>query len=80
MTKAKTIPSGIKAIDEHTGGGYRSGNLFIARICEIYKDDVHAAPNIRVNGNVYLMDELYDVFDITDGSLYVRREDRIHIW
>lgn len=51
-----------------------------AKYCEIYKDDVHAAPNIRVNGNVYLMDELYDVFDITDGSLYVRREDRIHIW
>lgn len=40
MTKAKTIPSGIKAIDEHTGGGYRSGTLFIARICEIFKDEL----------------------------------------
>ena len=40
MTKQKTIPSGIKAIDEHTGGGYRSGTLFIARICEIYKDEL----------------------------------------
>jgi hypothetical protein len=40
MTKQKTIPSGIKAIDEHTGGGYRSGTLFIARICEIFKDEL----------------------------------------
>lgn len=40
MTKTKTIPSGIKAIDEHTGGGYRSGTLFIARICEILKDEL----------------------------------------
>ena len=40
MTKPKTIPSGIKAIDEHTGGGYRSGTLFIARICEIFKDEL----------------------------------------
>lgn len=40
MTKQKTIPSGIKAIDEHAGGGYRSGTLFIARICEIYKDEL----------------------------------------
>lgn len=40
MTKPKIIPSGIKAIDEHTGGGYRSGTLFIARICEIFKDEL----------------------------------------
>ena len=40
MSKTKTIPSGIKAIDEHTGGGYRSGTLFIARICEIFKDEL----------------------------------------
>lgn len=40
MTKQKTIPSGINAIDEHTGGGYRNGTLFIARICEIFKDEL----------------------------------------
>ena len=40
MTKQKTIPSGIKAIDEHTDGGYRSGTLFIARIREIFKDEL----------------------------------------
>ena len=40
MTKTKTIPSGIKAIDEHTGGGYQNGTLFVARICEIYKDEL----------------------------------------
>ena len=45
-----------------------------------YKTDVHAAPNIRVNGNVYQMDELYDVFNITDGYFYVKKENRIHIW
>ena len=40
MSKPNIIPSGIKAIDEHTGGGYRSGTLFVARIFEIYKDEL----------------------------------------
>lgn len=51
-----------------------------AEYCERYKEDIHAAPNIRVNGNVYLMDEFYDAFDISDGSLYVKKDNRIHIW
>ena len=45
-----------------------------------YETDVHAASNIRVNGNVYQMDELFDVFNITDGYFYVKKENRIHIW
>lgn len=49
-------------------------------IAKKYKTDVHAASNIRVNGNAYQMDELYDVFNITDGYFYVKKENRIHIW
>lgn len=38
MSTNHVIPSGFDAIDEHLGGGYKGGNLFIARIWEIEPD------------------------------------------
>ena len=40
MHQKKTIPSGFEAIDDHLGGGYKSGTLFIARSREIEQDEL----------------------------------------
>lgn len=45
-----------------------------------YKTDVHAAPYLRINGNVYLMNAFYDDFSIEDGKSYLPPEQRIEIW
>jgi len=45
-----------------------------------YTDDTHSAPNLRVNGNVYQMDEFYRVFNLTFGERYISPENRITIW
>ena len=42
--------------------------------------DIHAAGCLRVNGNVYLMDEFYRVFNITKGEMYLAPEKRFWIW
>jgi predicted metalloendopeptidase len=42
--------------------------------------DIHAAGCLRVNGNVYLMDEFYRVFNITKGKMYLSPEKRFLIW
>ena len=47
---------------------------------EDYKQDNHAANCLRVNGNVYLMDEFYRLFNIKDGKMYLTPKDRIEIW
>ena len=47
---------------------------------EDYKEDNHAANCLRVNGNVYLMDEFYRLFNIKDGKMYLAPKDRIEIW
>ena len=47
---------------------------------EYYKTDEHAANCLRVNGNVYLMDEFYRLFNIKDGKMYLAPKDRIEIW
>jgi predicted metalloendopeptidase len=47
---------------------------------EDYKEDNHAANCLRVNGNVYLMDEFYRLFNIKDGKMYLTPKDRIEIW
>ena len=45
-----------------------------------FNDDEHSIHAIRVNGNVYLMDEFYRLFGITGGKGFVRPENRIEIW
>lgn len=45
-----------------------------------YETDVHAAPKLRVNGNVCLTDAWYRVFDITEGHMYLAPDERIQIW
>ena len=35
---------------------------------------------VRVNGNVYLMNEFYRLFNIKSGKLYLVPTDRIEIW
>lgn len=45
-----------------------------------YGTDVHAAPKLRVNGNVCLTDAWYRVFDITEGHMYLAPDERIQIW
>jgi predicted metalloendopeptidase len=35
---------------------------------------------VRVNGNVYLMNEFYRLFNIKSGKLYLAPVDRIEIW
>ena len=47
---------------------------------ENYKKDEHAANCLRVNGNVYLMDEFYRLFNIQSGKMYLAPKDRIEIW
>ena len=47
---------------------------------EDYKEDNHAANCLRVNGNVYLMDEFYRLFNCQDGKMYLAPKDRIEIW
>ena len=45
-----------------------------------YEKDVHAAPKLRVNGNVCLTDAWYRVFGITEGHMYLAPDERIQIW
>ena len=47
---------------------------------EDYKEDNHAANCLRVNGNAYLMDEFYRLFNIKSGQMYLDPKDRIEIW
>ena len=47
---------------------------------EDYKKDEHSANCLRVNGNVYLMDEFYRLFNCQDGKMYLAPKDRIEIW
>ena len=47
---------------------------------EEYKTDEHAPNCLRVNGNVYLMDEFYRLFNIQSGKMYLAPKDRIEIW
>lgn len=47
---------------------------------ENYKYDEHAANCLRVNGNVYLVDEFYRLFNIQGGQMYLDPKYRIEIW
>ena len=51
-----------------------------AEAMESYKTDEHACHKLRVNGNVNLTDEWYDLFNIKSGKMYVKPEQRITIW
>ena len=58
---------------------YYMENMSAEKI-EDYKQDEHAPFCLRVNGNVYLMDEFYRLFNIKDGKMYLAPKDRIEIW
>ena len=47
---------------------------------KLFENDVHAPNPLRVNGNVYLMDEFYRLFNISSGNMYLPPVDRIEIW
>ena len=47
---------------------------------DVYLTDVHSPSCIRATGNVFMADEFYEAFGITDGKLYVTPKKRIHIW
>ena len=51
-----------------------------AEAMESYKTDEHACHKLRVNGNVNLTDEWYDLFNIKSGKMYLKPEQRITIW
>lgn len=42
--------------------------------------DEHSLGKERVNGIVINVDDWYDLFNVTSGSLFLAPEDRIHIW
>ena len=48
---------------------------------KLYKDDVHAFDKERVNGAVMNVDRWYELYNVQWGHyLYLRPENRIHIW
>ena len=47
---------------------------------EGYLIDVHSPDCIRATGNVFMADEFYEAFGITDGKQYITPKKRIHIW
>jgi putative endopeptidase len=55
-------------------GNYNSGYI------QLISTDFHAFEPVRVNGNVYLMDEFYRLFNIKSGKRYLAPADRIEIW
>lgn len=55
------------------------GNIDNGSITD-YITDVHALPPLRVNGNVYQLNEFYRLFNIKSGKRYIAPEKRIEIW
>ena len=57
-------------------------------LCQQIQYDISASVNsfrkkpccIRGTGNIFLTDEFYEAFGITDGRLYVAPSQRIKIW
>ena len=45
-----------------------------------YETDEHAYPSLRINGNVYQLDEFYRIFHIKGGNRFIQPADRIVIW
>ena len=45
-----------------------------------FATDLHSPYCIRVNGNVYLMNEFYRLFNIKSGKMFLAPKDRIEIW
>lgn len=45
-----------------------------------YLKDSHSPNCIRASANVYLTNEFYEAFGITDGNMYVMPSERIDIW
>lgn len=60
---------------------WKSPKADLARLRTLYLRDVHSAYFNRVNGQVRLIDEWYDLFGIKPGTkLYLPPEQRPHIW
>ena len=45
-----------------------------------YEEDEHAPNFLRVDGNVYLVNEFYRLFNIQSGKMYLAPDKRIEIW
>ena len=58
--------------------GWRSNRT--SKAMEVFLTDEHAAPILRVNGNVCLTNEWYRLFNITNGKMYLTADQRITIW
>lgn len=43
-------------------------------------EDSHSASHNRIIGITRLMDEWYDLFNVTDGQWYLSPADRVKIW
>lgn len=46
---------------------------------QLYEDE-HSTNCNRVNGITRLMDEWYDLFNVTHGQMYLAPADRVKIW
>ncbi len=60
--------------------GYSWAENFNKKGADGYTSDNHSAPNLRVNGNIYQMDEFYRVFNLEGGESYIFPQNRISIW
>ncbi len=62
------------------GYAYSWAENFNKKGADGYADDTHSAPNLRVNGNIYQLDEFYRVFNMEGGESYIFPQNRISIW
>ena len=47
---------------------------------EALTEDEHSTGRNRVIGITRLMDEWYELFNVTDGQWYLKPSDRVKIW
>ena len=52
----------------------------VEELDQLLKNDTHSANHNRVNGILRLMDEWYELFDVTDGVNYLEPNERVTIW
>lgn len=52
----------------------------VEELDQLLKNDTHSANHNRVNGILRLMDEWYDLFEVTDGVNYLDPDKRVEIW
>ncbi len=55
-------------------------NIRDEEIARLTKLDVHSLGKWRVNATLRNLQDFYDAFSITDGAMYMPREERVVIW